>query len=161
MGLRFPAQIHGQVFFVTTTFKDWGRLGDIPGMYQRLADSLNFCAAKYDALIIGYVFMPSHIHTVIYIQGNRLSDFMRDFKKYISQKAAKDLGIRSGSIWMPRYDRVVIASEYVLRTKLEYMHNNPVKAGLVGNPGEWQWSSASAYVMESYSGQVPIFRDWT
>ncbi len=160
MGLRFPAQDYGHYFFVTNTFKDWSKLGDVPGMYQKLADSLIFCSKKYQALILGYVFMPSHIHILMSIEGKRLSSFMRDFKKYISQKAAKDLGLESTMIWMPRYDRVVITSERVLVSKLEYIHNNPVKAGLVEEPNEWQWSSASDYATESSSGNVPIFRDW-
>ena len=160
MGLLFPAQIYGHCFYVTTTFKNWRKLGDVPGMYQKLAESLAFCAEKYEALIIGFVFMPSHIHIVMSIEGDRLSSFMRDFKKYISQKAAKDLGIESSGIWMPRYDRVAITSEHILVAKLEYIHSNPVKGDFVNTPDQWQWSSASGYSDASYSGIVPIFRDW-
>jgi REP element-mobilizing transposase RayT len=89
MGLRFPEQIHGQYFFVTTTFKDWQPLGNIPGMYEALAKSLAFCLDKYGALVLAYVFMPSHIHLILNIDGHHLGSFMRDFKKYIAQKAAK------------------------------------------------------------------------
>jgi len=115
---------------------------------------------RFPAQIIGYVFMPSHIHVILYLDGEGLASFMRDFKKYISQKAAKDLGLESPSIWMPRYDRVVITSENALLTKLKYVHDNPVKANLIDTPEKWQWSSASDYLGRSYGGMVPVFRDW-
>jgi REP element-mobilizing transposase RayT len=153
MGLRFPAQVHGQCFFITTTFADWAPLGDVPGFYETLAVNLEHYRRQYRAAILGFVFMPTHIHLVIAIEGPRLSGFMRDFKKYVSQRAAKELGIKRRRVWIPRYDRVVITSEEVLRTKLEYVHNNPAKAGLVDVADKWLWSSARAY---SGAGDCPI-----
>jgi len=158
MGLRFPAQEYGDCFFVTTTFKKWWRLGDLPGFYTQLAESLQFCLNKYSGRLAGYVFMPSHLHLVLFIAGNHLADFMRDFKKYVSQKVAVDRGMTAG-IWMPRYDRVVIRSEKVMRTKLEYMHQNPVRAGLVATAVEWQWSSARDYLRDE-PGLLPIWKPW-
>jgi putative transposase len=159
MGLRFPAQIHGQCFFVTTTFLDWQPFGHIPGMYEKLAASLTFCMDKYGAHILGYVFIPSHIHLLINIDGRHLGSFMRDFKKYIAQKAIKDMGVPSSQIWMPRYDRLVIVAEKVLRSKLNYIHNNPLKAGLVSVPEDWAWSSARAYAGFG-DGVLKVFKDW-
>jgi len=159
MGLRFPPQIHGQYFFVTTTFNGWQPLGNIPGMYEELSASLAFCLNKYGAVLVGYVLMPTHIHLLLHIDGGKLGSFMRDFKKYIAQKSARELGIKAPAIWMPRYDRLVIVSEKVLRTKIIYMHNNPVKAELAAAPEDWIWSSASAYA-GSKGGVLPIFKDW-
>lgn len=159
MGLRFPGQIDGRCFFVTTTFKEWRNLGDVVGMYEALADSLIFYARKYQCRLPGYVLMPSHIHLILAIEGSRLSHFMRDFKKFIAQKAALDLKLLPGGIWMPRFDRLVITDEEILRTKLDYMHYNPVKRGLVARPEEWRWSSAADY-LTGLPGPIPVFRDW-
>ena len=153
MGLRFPEQVHGQCFFVTTSFADRAPLGEIAGFYEALAENLDHYCDAYHAAILGFVFMPTHIHLVIAIDGSRLSEFMRDFKKYVSQRAAKELGIKRKRIWMSRYDRVVITSENVLRIKLEYIHNNPLKAGLVRQTDRWLWSSARAY---SEDGRCPV-----
>ena len=160
MGLRFPAQVHGQCFFVTTTFADWAPLGDITGFYEALAENLEHYCRQYQAAILGFVFMPTHIHFVIAMDGSRLSAFMRDFKKYVSQRASKELGMKRKRIWMPRYDRVVITSEDVLRTKLEYIHNNPLKAGLVRQADKWLWSSARAYAGDG-RGPVTVWKGWT
>ena len=157
-GLRFPSQKYGQCFFVTSTYKDWKKLGEVDGFYKKLLKSIEFCNAKYESKLIGYVLMPSHIHLLILIDGNNLGSFMRDFKKYSSQKIAVDLGLLGG-IWMPRYDRVVIESEDILRQKLEYIHSNPVKGGLVKNPQDWKWSSASDYLIDNKSS-INIFKGW-
>jgi putative transposase len=160
MGLRFPQQKYGTCFFVTTTFKKWARLGNISGLYPALADSLVFCAKKYSALIAGYVLMPTHVHLVIFIEGSRLAAFMRDFKKFIAQKVIKDLKGNISSVWMPRYDRVVIYSDQVLREELNYIHYNPVRSGLVQNAEDWQWSSAGDYTTDT-KGVIPVWKEWS
>jgi putative transposase len=159
MSLRFSQQKHGTCFFVTTTFKDWTPLGNIEGFYPALAESLAFCAEKYDASIAGYVLMPTHIHLVLFIPGSKLSDFMRDFKKYIAQKVVKDLKVNMSTVWKPRYDRVVIYTQKVLRQKLNYIHHNPVKSSLAQNAEDWQWSSARDYASDD-QGPIPVWKDW-
>ncbi len=103
--------------------------------------------------------MPSHIHLLIFIDGSRLGAYMRDFKKFIAQKVAPDLGIDTSPVWEPRFDRAEIHSEGVLRQKLEYIHNNPMKAGLVARPEDWFWSSAVDYLGLD-TGRISIFRGW-
>lgn len=159
MGLRFPNQKNYQCFFVTTTFKDWQPFGNMTGIYGALEDSVIFYSEKYKALIAGYVFMPSHIHLLIFIEGKELSNYMRDFKKFISQKAIKEVGIRESNVWMPRYDKVVIENENVFRTKLNYIHNNPVNSNLARKSVEWKWSSARDY-LDNKKGKIPIWKDW-
>jgi hypothetical protein len=48
-------------------------------------------------------------------------------------------------IWKPRFDWFVINNENTLRQKIEYIHNNPIKKGLVEVPTEWVYSSARNY----------------
>ena len=159
MGLRFPQQIFGSCFFVTTSFHEWRKYGEIEGVYSAVANSIKFCLEKYDALLPGYVLMPSHVHLLLVIDGRNLADFMRDFKKFVSQKALKEYQISDTRIWMPRYDRLAVYSEQVFRQKLDYIHNNPAKSGLVGVAEEWAWSSARCYALDE-QGPLPVWRDW-
>lgn len=159
MGLRFKESKFGQCFFVTSTFRDWCLFGEVDGFYAALATSLSFCGDKYRALTIGYVFMPTHIHLLLLIEGRDLPNLMRDFKKYTAQKVVTDLGLGKGGIWMPRYDRVVIYTESVLHRKLDYIHHNPVKATLVEKPEEWEWSSTAHYFSDK-TGPVPVWKGW-
>ena len=160
MGLRFIEQKHGSCFFITTSFRDHARLGDVPGVYEVLAKSLKFCVEKYKALLPGYVFMPSHIHLMLVIEGDSLADFMRDFKKFVSQKGIRDCGVTDSYVWKYRYDRVTVYTEEIFRQKLEYIHRNPVKAGLCERDEQWGWSSASDYVTD-LSSPIPVWKDWS
>ena len=159
MGLRFPQQVSGSCFFVTTSFYQRSKLGEIEGVYSTLASSLKFCLEKYDALLPAYVLMPSHVHLLIVLDGSRLGDFMRDFKKFVSQKALKECCINGPHIWMPRYDRFVLYSKNVFRQKLEYIHNNPVKSGLVAIAEDWIWSSARSYYSDD-PDLLPVWKEW-
>ncbi|MGB5106878.1 MAG: transposase [Candidatus Zixiibacteriota bacterium] len=158
MGLRYPNQRHGAWFYVTTTFKNWQHFCAIPGFPERLCESLEFCLAKYDAVLAAYVLMPSHVHLILAIDGNQLGNFMRDFKKYTGRRVAEEFGLPP-SIWMPRYDRLVIVSDSVMETKVEYVHKNPVKAGLVKRAIQWKWSSARDYFSDDV-GSIPVFAGW-
>lgn len=159
MGLRVKEQIHSSCFFVTTSFHEHQRFGDVPGVYEALADSLRHYLQEYQALLPAYVFMPTHIHMLLIIDGDRLAGFMRDFKKFVSQKSIRNCGVVSPTIWQSRYDRVALQSEVVFRQKLEYIHQNPVKAGLVPIPDQWVWSSASAY-STTVPEPLSIWKDW-
>ncbi|MCB2230707.1 transposase [bacterium] len=159
MGLRFPEQLYGSCFFVTTTFRNHKPYGDIPGVYDALCHSLEFYNDKYDARLIAYVFMPTHIHLVLAMSGRVLSSYMRDFKKFTAQKAMRDSGIQDREVWEERFDRVAIYSDDVLRTKIRYIHMNPVRAGLAKSAVEWRWSSAAAYERDSV-GSLPVWTGW-
>ena len=60
---------------------------------------------------------------------------------------------------MNRFDDEVIQNVGMLRTKLEYIHNNPVQAGLVASPEEYKYSSARNYILGDHS-IIEIFTDW-
>ena len=159
MGLRFKEQIFRNCFFITTTFNNWKNYGYTEGVYGKLYNSIKLYLEKYDSRLLGYVFMPSHIHLLLWIDGGRLSGFMRDFKKFISQKAFKDIGINDSKIWMDGFDRVVIYSDEILLQKLDYIHRNPVKAGLVKESDDWKWSSARDYLYDKVESSI-VFKNW-
>jgi REP element-mobilizing transposase RayT len=158
MGLRFKNQEFGECFFVTTSFKDREPLGNYAGVYEILATAINFQIDEMGAKLIAYVLMPTHLHLLMAINGQKLSDFIRDFKKYTSQKALLEY-CPSKKAWQYRYDRQAIWSGRALKTKIVYIHNNPLTAGLVSRPEDWFWSSAADYLGRE-KGPLAIWREW-
>ncbi len=131
---------------------------EIPGVYELLAESIVNRLLKTDSKLLGYVLVPSHVHMILLINGELLSAFMRDFKKFTAQKSLKHLR-EEGKLWQERYDRVAIINPKILLIKLNYIHDNPVIAKLVSKPEDWYWSSASDYFREK-EGPLPVWRDW-
>lgn len=138
MGLRFKEQNLGECFFLTTSFDNQQKFGNKTGVYEALAESLNHRIKKTDSKLMAYVFMPSYIHRLLSIKGDRLSGFMRDFKKFTAKKTIREItGKRK--VWQDRYDRQAIWSEKVLMTKTRYVHDNPVRSGLAEAPETWYY----------------------
>ena len=61
----------------------------------------------------------------------------------------------SDPIWQARYYGFNIWSRKKVEEKLDYMHMNPVRAGLVERAVNWRWSSARWYI-EHKSVGLPI-----
>lgn len=159
MSLRLSSQKYGACFFITTSFVEHLPFGNRSGVYEALADSLIFYMAKYRAKLPAYVFMPTHVHILLLLDGKQLAGFMRDFKKYLAQESLKQIHPKDTSLWEPGYDRQAVFSENVFRVKMDYIHNNPIKAGLVMSADKWKWSSAGDY-LTGRPGLIPVWKKW-
>ncbi|NLT49406.1 MAG: hypothetical protein GXX85_00640 [Ignavibacteria bacterium] len=163
-------------YFVTTTFNSWLHLLMDERFYKIIIESLKFCIEKYKCSLIAYVLMPNHIHLILFYNDKpEVSGFMRDFKKYTSVKIRQLLqceeqnGIveklkyeKAGQkykVWQDRFDAVIIRHKNVLITKMKYIHNNPVKNGLVEKAEDWNYSSAGFYVTEKEM-YIPVTHAW-
>ena len=87
-----------------------------------------------------FVVMPNHVH-LLCTPEQRLPELVRKLKGPTAFHANKLLG-RDGKFWQPEYfDRMVRNDREFLQIQ-RYIEWNPVKAGLAGDPGDFQWSSA-------------------
>ena len=76
-----------------------------------------------------------------------------DMLSVFSRRGAVDS--ESNSVWERSFQSVPITNDNDALVKLRYIHNNPVKKGLVTRPEDWRYSSASAYS----DGDSPIVVD--
>jgi putative transposase len=63
------------------------------------------------------------------------------------------------NLWKPRFDDLVVWSGKQFKIKTEYIHNNPVKAGLVRDATEYEYSSARYWLLGE-PGPIPIDKEW-
>ncbi len=114
-----------------------------PRIAQRVEDALkHFDSVKYH--LHAWCIMPNHVHVIVTpLSGWTLSSILHSWKSFTGHKANALLG-RKGSFWMEEYfDRAIRDENHFMRA-VEYIENNPVKAGLCGEAAEWEWSSAGA-----------------
>jgi REP element-mobilizing transposase RayT len=112
-----------------------------PKIAKLVQDALfHFDGERYR--LLAWCLMPNHVHVVVEMpDGCSLSDIVRSWKSFTARVANVELG-RTGPFWHPDYfDRYMRGEEHLAQT-IQYVENNPVKAGLVRRPGEWMWSSA-------------------
>jgi putative transposase len=92
--------------------------------------------------LVAWVIMPNHVHALIeQIEGHLLADCVQAWKSFTAKQANKYLG-RTGKFWAPEYFDHFIRDQVHLDAAVHYVHDNPVKAGLVARADEWRWSSA-------------------
>ena len=97
-------------------------------------------------LLIAYVVMPEHVHLVMSEpREGTPSTILQVLKQRVSRQMHKGAGTSDQPFWQRRFYDVNIWNEKKLQEKLDYIHANPVKRGLVEHPRDWVWSSWSHY----------------
>jgi REP element-mobilizing transposase RayT len=95
--------------------------------------------------LIAWVVMPNHVHVIIKLrEGYQLSKQVISWKKFSSRQINERLN-SSKSIWQTDYYDRFIRNEKHLMDAVNYIHNNPVKAGLVAKEEDWEFSSAKGW----------------
>ena len=167
--IRLPGNAGPGLAFVTTTVIEWLPVFSRSEIARVIASQLAETACIKSCSITGYVVMPSHVHMLVGLANMRcLSSFVQSFKSLSSRRVRKlineeyaDLLYRSGRfhLWMRRLDDVVITSDTHFRTKLDYIHSNPVKADIATDAVSWQYSSARCWLLNE-PGIVPIDKNF-
>ncbi len=101
---------------------------------------LHFDGTRYR--LLAWCIMPNHVHAVMEVaHGYQLGAIVRSWKSFSASQANRIIG-RTGRFWHRDYfDRFIRDDGHLHRT-IDYVENNPVKAGLASAPAVWPWSSA-------------------
>jgi len=164
-------QIYDQnkLYFLTFQIVDWVDIFTRPTYKKVITDSFIFCRAKKGLELYAYVIMTNHIHLLARAkEGFKLSDIIRDFKKYTASTILEMIktNAESRSEWMlKRFEfaamshkrnsdfqfwthenhAIEINSSKFLQQKMNYIHQNPVRAMIVENAEDYIYSSAGNY----------------
>jgi REP-associated tyrosine transposase len=130
-----------------------------------MVGSLKRACDRHDFECLAFVVMPEHVHTIVAPRSDQydISKFLQSVKQSVSLQAKRWLR-ENNPMWLRHltfidgngqtrfrfwqqgggYDRNVF-DPATLVTTIQYIHNNPVRRGLVTNPCDWRWSSAEWY----------------
>jgi len=102
-------------------------------------------ASEEKSDIYAYCLMDNHIHLLLHEDGANIARLMKrinvSFVYYFNKKYK-----RVGHLFQDRYKSEVVDNEEYLLAAVRYIHNNPVKAGIVSSPEEYWWSSYYDYI---------------
>ena len=170
MVVRKRLNIKGKALvFVTMTVHKWKAIFSNKTIAEIILNQLKESLVFFKVSLVGYVLMPSHLHALLgFEKAELLSKFVQSFKilsakkvKGIERFNTDDDSHSRGqfSLWKPRFDDLVIMSENQFKVKLDYIHNNPVKAGLVKKPTDWVNSSALDWLTDK-TGPLQIDKEF-
>ena len=160
------------VYFVTYSIVEWLPVFVSDAACRIVTDSLNFCHHQKALRTSAYVIMPTHLHAVFLDAdfdtdhlGRSLADFRKFtgrqlcdytaahmpacFRETLRQAAIAD---RQRRFWQPSRHPEAVNSEWFWEQKLDYLHENPCRKGLVSRADHWRFSSAGFYLSD---GQQP------
>ena len=172
VGSRYKIRDNEGLFFITSTVIGWVDIFTRREYRDSLINSLKFCVENKGLILHAYVIMSNHFHAIVSCeQGTDLVTTIRDFKKFTSKEIIRLIkSIRESRrewllnkfsyeahrvqrgqdyiLWKEGYHAIQIETNSFLDRKLEYIHNNPVKAGIVDRPEDYIYSSARNYCGE-------------
>ena len=156
------------IHFCTFTIVYWIDLFSRAVYRDILIESLKYCQKEKDLVVYAWVIMSNHVHLIIKSKTGKLSDTIRDFKSFTSKKIVEAIKTNPESrkdwiLWMferaaSKHKRNIkyqmwshdshpeeLESNKFLEQKLEYIHQNPVRACIIQNLENYLYSSAGAY----------------
>lgn len=167
MRTRYRINDNSYPYFLTCTIIEWLPVFTRKPYLEIIIDSLKYCQEKKGLKIFAFVVLDNHLHLVT--NSEELAATIKEFKSYTAQAIIK-LAASEGKdwllnqfkyfkakhkkesqyqVWQEGFHPQLIISEEMLRQKVEYIHDNPVKAGLVERAEDWVYSSAKNYLGEA------------
>ncbi|WP_162428664.1 REP-associated tyrosine transposase [Pontibacter pudoricolor] len=172
MGLKNRI-IPGGLYFLTMTVVDWVDIFTKPVYKHIIVDAFKFCQEKKGLELYAWVLMSNHLHLIAAAEeGRNLSDILRDFKGFTSRKIVATIQeepesrkqwllhrfefsaklnpkVRHYKLWQDGNEAKELISNEFIDQKLDYIHQNPVRAEWVDEPEHYRYSSAKNYAGEA------------
>ena len=175
MGFKYAIR-SDRLHFLTHTVANWIDLFTRRELAMIIVDSLNYCIEKKGLEVYAWCLMPSHLHMIATTSvgaKDNLSGVMRDFKKFTSKELVNrisliaesrkewllrhfQMGNDSYQLWMEGMHPIELFTKRFTDQKVDYIHNNPVDAGIVFEPEQYVLISACDYYDNRRRGLVNI-----
>ncbi|RYZ52556.1 MAG: transposase [Chitinophagaceae bacterium] len=168
------------IHFITFAVVEWVDVFTRKAYRDIVIDSLRHCQQEKGLMLHAWCIMTNHVHLLASAKDGDLSNILRDFKKFTSRQIiaaiqanegesrkdwmlrifgqAGDANNRNGSYQFWRQDNAPkeCFSPAFTAQKIDYIHNNPVQAGLVEKPEDYLYSSAKDYHGKEQSSLLPV-----
>mgnify|MGYP001048680429 CR=1 FL=1 len=165
---RYRVSSEASVYFVTYAVVDWLPVFVSEAACRIVTESLDYCHRNKQLRTNAFVIMPTHFHGIFFdaaFDSNRLIRSLADFRKFTGRQLSDYCGrhmprcftetLREAAIadrqrrfWQPSRHPEAIESEWFWRQKLDYLHENPCRKGLVLQADHWRFSSAAYWLSE-------------
>jgi REP element-mobilizing transposase RayT len=159
MSFAYSVRDQEAVHFVTFTVHQWADVFTRQLYVDELLASLKYCQTHKGLEIYAWVIMSNHAHMIIRAKDGNLSDIIRDLKKFTSKRVFQLISenphesrrewlmkvlSHEGRIWFweEGYHGEEVYSLDFFESKVNYIHQNPVRAGIVDKEEEYLNSSA-------------------
>ena len=157
------------VYFLTFTVTDWVDVFTQLHYKNIIAESLAYCRDHKGLRLYAWCLMSNHLHLVCSIEPPlRMTDFLRDYKKFTAKAVLDEIQnspesrrdwmlyrfefagkfdnrIQKYRFWQDKSHPIELITTEMIEQRINYIHENPVRTGLVVRAEDYLYSSARNY----------------
>jgi REP element-mobilizing transposase RayT len=158
-----------KLYYVTITVVGWIDVFTRKEYVYELIENIKYCQNNKGLNLYAYVIMSNHLHFIASSNEVPLNILLGNFKSYTSKRLIKQIEENSGEsrkewmlrifnyfgkgnsqneeyqFWQNGNHPIGLWSPKVIQQKIDYLHNNPVKQGIVATPEDYLYSSANEF----------------
>jgi len=170
------------VYFVSFATINWIDVFTRRVYKDIVVDSINYCIENKGLIVYGWVIMSNHVHLIQESTGEPLQNIMRDLKKHTAKEiikaieenpresrkewmlwmmeraGQKNANNKKYQLWQQHNQPLVLSNPIAFEQKLNYIHENPIKAGWIESEEEYLYSSAKDYSEQKGLVKVVVAR---
>ena len=171
MGIAYQIRDQERIYFMTFQVVGWADIFTRMVYRDILIETMEYYQKNKGLLIFAYVIMSNHMHVVWKSKNGNLSDLVRDYKKRTAKLILNEVKTNtkeSRKAWLTmifkyhaKYNKrnagwqfwthanhaVELSNNFMIDQRINYIHQNPRKAGLVEKIEDYVYSSAKFYVV--------------
>jgi putative transposase len=168
------------IYFISFAVVEWVDVFTRKDYSDIMVSSLRHCQEQKGLVLYAWCIMSNHVHLIVSAQNSNLSDILRDLKTYTSKKIISAIEDHAGEsrkewmlsifkqqseknsrnsyyqFWRQENAPIECYTPHFAAQKLNYLHNNPVAAGIVKKPEDYIYSSAAAYRNHRNNGLLEV-----
>ena len=180
MGDAYQIKDQSAVYFLTFQVVGWADVFSRQIYRNIILESFKYCREKKGMELFAYVIMTNHVHTIMRSKNDKLSDLVRDFKKHTSTKilstiknnktesrrewlemvfryhAKYNKRVSERQLWTHENHAIELSTNEMIESRINYIHDNPVRAGWVANIEDYLYSSARNYAELDFLIEIDI-----
>ena len=153
MSRRLRIEFEGAIYHVMARGNARQKIVRDDADRRRLIDSLERAVVRYGWELLCYVIMANHLHLLLKTPRPNLGAGMQSFLSGYAIWAGRRWR-RHGPLFQGRYRAEMIEDESYYWAVSRYVHLNPVRAGLVRRPEQWEWRISTAWRAQRCRGAM-------
>ena len=170
------------LYYLTLQIVQWADIFTRQIYRDIVVDSIRFCRKEKGLEVFAYVIMSNHVHLIVRSKENKLSDTIRDLKRHTSKKIIENVKEHPESrkdwmlmifkyaakkykrnnefqVWTHENHAIELDDVKMIDQRIEYIHLNPVKSGIVLNAEDYLYSSARNYTGLENMMEIDMIND--
>jgi len=155
----------GALHFVTGNVLDRRQIFKKTDFCRAFLEELQELRTKRNSKVIAFVLMPEHFHFIANPMDGEITQLTGSLKSLSARRmvelAPQNYFVKDeNQVWQESFKALPLWSGWMIWQKINYIHANPVRSGLVKTAGDYPWSSFRSFYNDETDPLVQVDKEW-